>query len=180
MTTDIQTIDAGAFADKQRQGQTRFLLDVRSPAEFRAEHVAGARNVPLDQLQPEQLAAQLKADGLQRGDELYLLCQSGMRARKAAEQLKQLLPGVRVIDGGTNACVACGVATNKAGSAVISIQRQVQITAGSLVLLGVILGATVSPAWFGLSAFVGAGLTFAGISNTCAMALLLARMPWNK
>lgn len=180
MTTDLQIIDATTFAAKQRQGHARFVLDVRSPAEFRAQHVAGARNVPLDQLQPAQLAQQLKAEGLSSGDELYLLCQSGMRARKAGLQLQQLLPGVHVIEGGTNACVACGIATNQAESGVISIQRQVQITAGSLVLLGVILGTTVSPAWLTLSAFVGAGLTFAGISNTCAMARLLARMPWNK
>lgn len=85
-----------------------------------------------------------------------------------------------MIDGGTQACVACGLPTEQAQSNVIGIQRQVQISAGSLVLLGVILGTWLHPGWYGLSAFVGAGLTFAGLSNTCAMALLLARMPWNR
>lgn len=94
--------------------------------------------------------------------------------------MQQLLPGVQVIDGGTQACVACGLPTEEAASGVISIQRQVQISAGSLVLLGVALGTWVHPGWYGLAAFVGAGLTFAGLSNTCAMALLLARMPWNR
>lgn len=180
MTDNIGLITAAQFADNHRQGSVRFLLDVRSPAEYRAQHVAGARNVPLDQLHPETLAAQLRQEGLQRGDELFLLCQSGQRARRAADQLQQLLPGVQVIDGGTQACVACGLPTEQAHSNVISIQRQVQISAGSLVLFGVALGTLVHPGWYGLAAFVGAGLTFAGLSDTCAMALLLARMPWNR
>lgn len=180
MTASICRIDAPRFAASQRQGQVRFLIDVRSPAEFRALHIAGARNVPLDQLAPEQLAAQLKHEGLQDGAELFLLCQRGQRAQRAAEQLQPLLPGVQVIDGGTEACVACGMATNQGGSTVISLQRQVQISAGSLILLGCALGTWLHPGWYGLAAFVGAGLTFAGISNTCAMALLLARMPWNR
>ncbi len=180
MTDTICLIDAPRFASARQQGHVRFLIDVRSPAEFRAQHVSGARNVPLDQLNPAALVQQLRQEGLQRGDELYLLCHSGQRARRAADQLQQLLPGVQVIDGGTQACVACGLPTEEAPSGVISIQRQVQISAGSLVLLGVVLGTWVHPGWYGLAAFVGAGLTFAGLSNTCAMALLLARMPWNR
>lgn len=180
MTDTLCLIDAPRFADAYRQGRARFLLDVRSPAEFRRLHVAGARNVPLDRLDPESLLTQLRRDGLQHGDELYLICQSGQRARRAAEQLRHLLPGVQVVDGGTQACVTCGLPSEQAASDVISIQRQVQIAAGSLVLLGVALGTWVHPGWYGLTAFVGAGLTFAGLSDTCAMALLLARMPWNR
>ncbi len=180
MTANFCLIDAPRFANARQLGQVRFLIDVRSPAEFRAQHVAGARNVPLDQLQPSALVQQLRLEGLQGGDELYLICQSGQRARRAAEQLQGLLPGVQVIDGGTQACVSCGLPIEQAAGNVISIQRQVQITAGSLVLLGVVLGTWLHPGWYGLAAFVGAGLTFAGLSNTCAMALLLARMPWNR
>ena len=180
MTNTICLIDAPRFASARQQGHVRFLIDVRSPAEFRAQHVAGARNVPLDQMQPAELVRQLRQEGLQNGDELYLICQSGQRARRAAEQLQSLLPGVQVIEGGTEACVGCGLPIEQAASNVISIQRQVQITAGSLVLLGVILGTWLHPGWYGLAGFVGAGLTFAGLSNTCAMALLLARMPWNR
>ncbi|AYC33600.1 DUF2892 domain-containing protein [Pseudomonas cavernae] len=180
MTDSVCLIDAQHFAAVRQQGRVRFLVDVRSPAEFRAQHVAGARNVPLDRLDPAQLATQLKGEGLQRGDELYLLCQKGQRARQAAERLQHLLPGVQVIDGGTEACLACGLPGASAASGVISLQRQVQIGAGSLVLLGVTLGTWLHPGWYGLSAFVGAGLTFAGLSDTCGMALLLARMPWNR
>lgn len=180
MSQSFCLLNAPRFAAAQQQGQVRFLIDVRSPAEFRAQHVSGARNVPLDQLQPSLLVEQLKSEGLQEGAELFLLCQRGQRAQRAAEQLQHLLPGVQVIDGGTEACVACGVQTSQGASTVISLQRQVQISAGSLVLLGCTLGTWVHPGWYGLAAFVGAGLTFAGISNTCAMALLLARMPWNR
>lgn len=173
-------INAQDLAQQQQNGAVRFLIDVRSPAEFRQQHVQGARNVPLDQLNPSQLASELKQQGLERGDELYLVCQSGMRARKAAEQLQSLLPGVQVIDGGTEACVACGIPANQAASGVISLQRQVQISAGLLILTGVIGGTWLHPYWYGLAGFVGAGLTFAGLSGTCGMALLLARMPWNR
>ncbi|MCJ8170873.1 rhodanese-like domain-containing protein [Atopomonas sediminilitoris] len=175
-----QVIAAQQFAAARRSGNVRFLVDVRSPAEYRQQHVQGARNVPLDQINPQTLANSLKAEGLSSGDELYLICQTGMRARKAAEQLQSLLPGVQVVEGGTEACIACGLPANQQASQVISLQRQVQITAGSMILTGVILGSTVHPYWYGLAGFVGAGLTFAGLSGTCAMALLLARMPWNR
>jgi len=127
MTDTICLIDAPRFASARQQGHVRFLIDVRSPAEFRAQHVAGARNVPLDQLNPAALVQRLRQEGLQRGDELYLLCHSGQRARRAADQLQQLLPGVQVIDGGTQACVACGLPTEEAPSGVISIQRQANL-----------------------------------------------------
>lgn len=180
MTDTFCLIDAQNFAAVRQQGQVRFLIDVRSPAEFRNLHIAGARNVPLDQLNAKALAEQLRQEGLQQGGELYLICQSGQRAKRAAETLQQLLPGVQVIDGGTQACVACGLPTEQQTGGVISIQRQVQISAGSLILLGSALGTWVHPGWYALPAFVGAGLTFAGLSNTCGMALLLARMPWNR
>ncbi|MBC9251066.1 hypothetical protein A9179_12345 [Pseudomonas alcaligenes] len=180
MTSHFNLIAASRFAASRQQGEAQFIIDVRSPAEFRALHVAGARNVPLDRLEPRQLVEQLRGQGLHSGAQLYLLCQRGQRAQQAAEQLKALLPGMQVVEGGTEACVACGMAVDQNASGVISLQRQVQISAGSLVLLGTLLGTWLHPAWYGLAAFVGAGLTFAGLSNTCGMALLLARMPWNR
>jgi hypothetical protein len=83
------------------------------------------------------------------------------------------------IEGGTNACIVAGLPVVR-GKKAISLERQVRIAAGLLVLLGVILGWLVHPAFFGLAAFVGAGLVFAGVTDTCGMGMILARMPWNQ
>jgi rhodanese-related sulfurtransferase len=180
MNDTARLIDATRFTTAHRHGRIRFLIDVRTAAEFRAAHIAGARNMPLDTLDPAQLLAQLREDGLQPGDEVYLVCQKGMRAQRAAERLHSLLPGVQIVEGGTDACLACGIAREGHGSTVIDLQRQVQVTAGSLTLLGLILGTWLHPGWYALAVFIGAGLTFAGLSGTCGLALLLARMPWNR
>lgn len=179
MNDTIRLIDAPRFAELHQRGAARFLIDVRSPAEYRAGHIAGAHNEPLGNLDPVRLAERLRGEGLNSGDELYLICQKGQRARQAAERLSALLPGVQVIEGGTDACLACGMPREGSGGG-LELQRQVQISAGSLVLLGVILGTWVHPGWYLLSGFVGAGLTFAGLSGTCGLALVLARMPWNR
>ncbi|WP_271103564.1 rhodanese-like domain-containing protein [Pseudomonas tohonis] len=179
MTDAIRLIDAPRFAELHQRGGVRFLVDVRSPAEYRAGHIAGARNEPLGNLDPARLAERLRGEGLGSGDELYLICQKGQRARQAAERLSALLPGVQVIEGGTDACLACGMPREGSGGG-LELQRQVQISAGSLVLLGVVLGTWLHPGWYLLSGFVGAGLTFAGLSGTCGLALVLARMPWNR
>lgn len=179
MNDTIHLIDAPRFAELHQRGAARFLIDVRSPAEYRAGHIAGAHNEPLGNLDPVRLAERLRGEGLNSGDELYLICQKGQRARQAAERLSALLPGVQVIEGGTDACLACGMPREGSGGG-LELQRQVQISAGSLVLLGVVLGTWVHPGWYLLSGFVGAGLTFAGLSGTCGLALVLARMPWNR
>ncbi len=179
MNDDIHLIDAPRFAELHRQGRAGFLVDVRSPAEFRAGHIAGARNEPLANLDPGRFVDRLRSEGLGAGDQLYLICQRGQRARQAAERLSMLLPGLHVVEGGTEACLACGM-PGEGSSGGLELQRQVQIAAGSLVLLGVILGTWLHPGWYLLSGFVGAGLTFAGLSGTCGLALLLARMPWNR
>ncbi|BCD84002.1 sulfurtransferase [Pseudomonas solani] len=179
MNDTIRLIDAPRFAELHQRGAARFLVDVRSPAEYRAGHIAGAHNEPLGNLDPVRLAERLRGEGLNSGDELYLICQKGQRARQAAERLSALLPGVQVIEGGTDACLACGMPREGSGGG-LELQRQVQISAGSLVLLGVVLGTWVHPGWYLLSGFVGAGLTFAGLSGTCGLALVLARMPWNR
>lgn len=179
MNETIHLVDATYFTSTHRDGRIRFLIDVRTAAEFRSAHIAGARNVPLDTLDPAHFAAQLRQEGLQHGDEVYLVCQKGLRAQHAAERLHTLLPGVQVVEGGTDACLACGIAQEGHGRG-IDLQRQVQITAGSLTLLGLILGTLLHPGGYALSAFIGAGLTFAGLSGTCGLALLLARMPWNR
>jgi rhodanese-related sulfurtransferase len=150
------------------------LLDVRTPAEFAAIHAVGARNVPLDRLEVDAIKT------LAAGSELLLLCHGGARARSAAEKLEG--SGLRcvVVDGGTKAWEAAGLPVNRTNRRVLPLDRQVQLTVGPLILLGVILGFTVDPRWTILSGFIGAGLTFAGASGYCGLAYVLGRMPWNR
>ena len=150
------------------------VLDVRTPVEFAEVHVPQARNIPLDQLQPG--AIQVPKD-----QAVYLLCRSGQRATKAAEKLaKQGFAEPIVVEGGTLAWIAANLPVTRSAVKVISLERQVRIAAGSLVLIGVLLGWFVHRGFYGLAAFVGAGLVFAGITDFCGMGLLLAKLPWNR
>ena len=150
------------------------VVDVRTPVEFAEVHVPQARNVPLDELKPALL--QLPQD-----QPVYLLCRSGQRATKAAEKFaKEGFAQPVVVEGGTLAWIEANLPVTRGQTKVISLERQVRIVAGSLVFIGVVLGWFVHRGFFGLSAFVGAGLVFAGITDFCGMGLLLARMPWNK
>ncbi len=169
------TITATQLSEICRSGRPIELIDVRTPAEFREVHVTAARNVPLDRLDPGELkSARNGAVG-----PLYVICKSGGRAAKACEQLINAgITNVVNVEGGTAACVDAGVPVVR-GKKTISLERQVRIAAGSLVLLGVIASFWYFP-MIGLSAFVGAGLIFAGVTDTCGMGMLLARMPWNK
>jgi len=149
------------------------LLDVRTPVEFAEVHVPQARNVPLDELQPGALQ-------ISKDQPVYLLCRSGQRATKAAEKLAQAGFQPIVITGGTLAWIDANLPVTRGQSKVMSLERQVRIAAGSLVLIGLVLGWFVHRGFFGLSAFVGAGLVFAGVTDFCGMGLLLAKLPWNR
>lgn len=154
------------------------LLDVRTPVEYVEVHVAQARNVPLDEVNPQALADSGK---LRKDQPVYLLCRSGQRASRAAEKFaKEGFVEPVVITGGTLAWIEADLPVVRGKSKVISLERQVRIVAGALVFTGVSLGWLVHPAFFGLAAFVGAGLVFAGVTDFCGMGLLLAKMPWNK
>jgi rhodanese-related sulfurtransferase len=153
------------------------LIDVRTPVEYREVHVEFAKNIPLDQLDPQ---AVMQARNGSRDEPLYLVCHTGSRGEKACAKFRQAgYENVVNVEGGTLACEQTGLPLIR-GKKAISLERQVRIAAGSLVLLGAILGWLVHPAFIGLSAFVGAGLIFAGITDTCGMGMLLARMPWNR
>jgi rhodanese-related sulfurtransferase len=150
------------------------LIDVRTPMEFAEAHVPLARNVPLDELKPGSLS-------LPKDQPVYLLCRGGQRATKAAEKFsREGFAQPVVVEGGTQAWIAANLPLERSTVRVISLERQVRIVAGSLVLIGMILGWFVHRGFFGLSAFVGAGLVFAGVTDFCGMGLLLARLPWNK
>lgn len=172
----IATISPRQLAERHAEKPLE-LIDVRTPVEFREIHVAFARNVPLDRLDPQAIASSRTVES---DEPLYVICRSGGRGQKACEKL--LTAGfthVVNIEGGTMACVEAGLPVVR-GPKAISLERQVRIAAGLLVLLGVLLGFLVHTVLFGLSAFVGAGLVFAGITDFCGMGLLLARMPWNQ
>ncbi|MBR8826346.1 MAG: rhodanese-like domain-containing protein [Gomphosphaeria aponina SAG 52.96 = DSM 107014] len=154
--------------------ETVTLVDVREPSEYAGEHIEGANLIPLSSFDPNKIPQESNKI-------LVLYCQSSNRSAQAAQKL--LLTGceeVTHLEGGLNAWKQLGFPTKINQNAPISIMRQVQIIAGSLVLTGTLLGAFVSPWFLILSGFVGAGLTFAGITNTCAMAILLAKLPYNK
>ena len=165
------------LAELCKQGKKIDLIDVRTPVEFQEVHVQIARNVPLDQI---DAGALMQARNESAKEPLYVICRSGSRGQQACEKfLKAGFSNVVNIQGGTMACVEAGLPIVR-GKKAISLERQVRIAAGSLVLLGAFLGWFVHPAFFGLSAFVGAGLIFAGITDTCGMGIILARMPWNQ
>jgi rhodanese-related sulfurtransferase len=171
------SISPAKLAELSKGGQRIELIDVRTPVEYQEVHVEFARNIPLDQLDP---AALLQTRNGTSAEPLYFICRSGGRGQQACEKLvKAGFANAVNVEGGTMACVDAGLPIVR-GKKAISLERQVRIAAGSLVLLGAVLGWFVNPAFIGLSAFVGAGLVFAGITDTCGMGMLLARMPWNQ
>jgi rhodanese-related sulfurtransferase len=172
----VTTISPCELHARKTCGMPVELIDVRTPVEFREVHAEYARNVPLDTLQPSELIR----DGSPADHPLYVICRSGSRGKQACEKFQAAgFTGVVNVEGGTLAWIEAGLAVAR-GKKVISLERQVRIAAGFLVLLGVVLGWLVHPAFAGLSAFVGAGLIFSGVTDTCGMGLMLARMPWNR
>jgi rhodanese-related sulfurtransferase len=153
-----------------QQGHT--LLDVRSPREFEAEKVPGALNIPLAQLETE-------VGSLDSCDNLVLVCASGMRAQKALEVLAARGIKAQVLEGGMKEWVRHGLPVERAPMVGLSIERQVRIIAGLMAAIGGVLAVFVHP-WFGaVPAFVGCGLVHAGLTDQCAMALILAKLPYN-
>jgi len=173
----VSTITPQQLAELCKGNGKPDLIDVRTPVEFREVHVEFARNVPLHRLDPAVL---MQSRNRPKDEPLYLICRSGSRGRQAcAKFLAAGFTNVVNIDGGTLACVESGLPVVR-GKKAMSLERQVRIAAGLLVLLGALLGWLVHPAFIGLSAFIGAGLVFAGVTDTCGMGILLARMPWNQ
>ena len=150
------------------------VIDVRTPVEFAEVHVPQARSVPLDELNPGSLQ-------LPKDQPVYLLCRSGQRATKAAEKFaKEGFSQPVVIAGGTLAWIDAQLPVERSAVKVISLERQVRITAGAIVFTGVLLAYFVNFHFIWLAGFIGAGLVFAGITDFCGMGLLLAKMPWNR
>lgn len=154
------------------------LIDVRTPAEFSSVHVPGAKLLPLDGL---DCRAALAARATAPGAPLYVLCHSGARAAKAAAKFGEAgFENCVVVEGGTQAWAEAGLPVERGARRVLPLDRQLQVTLGSIVLAGVLLAQFANPAWIWLSGFVGAGLVFAGLSGICMMRSLIAKMPWNQ
>jgi len=150
------------------------LVDIREADEFARSHIIGAQSQPLSTWEKAHLSVDPDAD-------VIFTCRSGMRTAGACDRLAARVSGdAFVLEGGLDAWAKAGLPVATNANAPMEIMRQVQIAAGSLVLIGVVLGFLVSPIWFGLSGFVGAGLTFAGISGFCGMARVLMLAPWNR
>jgi rhodanese-related sulfurtransferase len=173
----MTTISPQQLLEQRDSGTSIDLIDVRTPVEYREVHVEFARNIPLDGLDP---TAVMQARNGSQEEPLYVVCRGGQRGQQACESFRQAgFTNVVNVDGGTMACEQAGLPLVR-GKKSISLERQVRIAAGSLVLLGAALGWLVHPVFFGLSAFIGAGLVFAGVTDTCGMGMMLARMPWNR
>jgi rhodanese-related sulfurtransferase len=176
MSNTIPTVSPRKASEIVKDNTSAILLDVRTPSEFSARRAVGARNVPLDTI-PTTIAG----GNLPKEATICVLCEKGGRAAIAAEHLiKAGHTNIHVISGGTEAWAIEGLPVEGSGRNVISIERQVRIGAGALVLTGVILGFLLNPSFFALSGFIGAGLIFAGVTDWCGMGLLLAKAPWNR
>lgn len=174
-TASFRTITCQELNQQADAGRIE-LIDVRTPVEFREVHSIHARNVPLDSLDPKTVM-DTRSD---KDAPVYVICQSANRSRKACEAFVAAgYSDVVNVEGGTSAWAAAGLPVAR-GKKAVSLERQVRIAAGFLVFVGTVLGVFHHEYWLGVPAFVGAGLVFAGITDTCAMGMLIARMPWNQ
>lgn len=151
-------------------------LDVRTPVEYEEERIAGSTLMPLDQLNPQQ-AGQLSG----AADLAVLVCRSGKRAQQAQQRLANAGAGPWVVlEGGLNAWVAAGLPVERSSRKRLPLMRQVQLIIGLLALTGSLLALTVDRQFAWIPLFLGAGLTMAGATGWCGLAILLAKMPWNR
>lgn len=168
------TINSQDLHDRLSSAMPPRVLDVRTAGEFETAHIAGAYNVPLDLLREHRDEIVRHLD-----EEVVLVCRSGQRAAQAEETLRAAgLANVHILDGGITAWEAKGFAVNR-GAQRWDLERQVRLVAGSIVLTS-ILGSIAAPKLKWLAAGVGGGLTFAALSNTCAMGMLLSKLPYNR
>lgn len=168
----MQTISAHTLSSLQKHG-TVHLIDVRTPAEYGAVHAKGAVNIPLDKLEPSALA-------YCNGDPVYFICKSGVRARKAMDKLAESgFSNMIEVEGGTDAWVKARLPVQK-GRKALGLEQQVRIIVGSMALTGAGLVLAGQPLGLILVGMMGMGLVYAGITDTCGMAMMLAKAPWNQ
>jgi rhodanese-related sulfurtransferase len=173
MQAGARTMDGGDLEIARQAGDVR-VVDVRTPAEFEAVRIPDSYNVPLDEL-PKHFDALGRTPG-----RIALVCRTGARSRKAMELLAERgVQDVVMVEGGVAAWEASD-RTVAVGRKRLPLERQVRIAAGGMAALGGALALTVSPLWAILPTFVGSGLVFAGITDTCGLAMVLSRLPYNR
>jgi rhodanese-related sulfurtransferase len=172
----MQKIDVKQLAQIKSRMEVD-LVDVRMPTEFRQVHIRGARNYPLDSLDPQAIT---KSRSGGSGEPIYLICKSGGRSSKALQKFMDAgVENVIEVEGGTSAWVNAGLPVNR-GKKAMSLECQVRTLVGFLTLLGALLGLLVHPYLIVIPAMMGAGLMFSGITDSCAMGMMLSKMPWNQ
>jgi rhodanese-related sulfurtransferase len=170
----LEEIAPARLCERCREGGGVQLVDVRSSGEFAGQRIAGSKAIPLGELAT-------RANELDRDRPIVVICQSGQRGRQACAELRRLgRTDVAILAGGMQAWAAAVLPVERDAHAPWALERQVRAAAGGLVLLGATLGWRVHPGFYALSAVVGAGLVFAGVTDWCGMGLLLARAPWNR
>lgn len=173
----IISLSAPQVQEKMQQGAV--LIDIRSSDEYKREHIAQAQSIPLERLQNPTALAHIPNES-----NLIFHCKSGVRTQNAQTLFTNIAQQRHcqcfILEQGISGWKKAGLATQIDRKQPLEIMRQVQIAAGSMTLLGVLLGYLVSPYFYWLSGFIGAGLTFAGVTGFCGLARLLAKMPWNK
>lgn len=169
----LTKIDPKTVADGLKTGRFH-LIDIRETDEYAREHISGAVSLPLSRV--EQADVKLEA-----GRTVVFHCKSGMRTEANCAKLAARVDGdALILEGGLDAWKKAGLPVKDNAKAPLPMNRQVQITAGTLVLAGALIGTFLHPAGYALSGFIGAGLIFAGASGWCGMANVLAAMPWNR
>lgn len=173
-TTEPRRLDVHTLRERLNTGAAPRLLDVRTPAEFETAHIPGSYNVPLDTLREHR-------DELRRhlDEDVVLVCRSGNRAAQAEKAFAEVgLPGLRILDGGIVSWEGTG-APLAHGRQTWELERQVRLVAGAIVAASV-FGSTAAPRLKWAAAGIGSGLVLAALTNTCAMGMALAKMPWNR
>jgi rhodanese-related sulfurtransferase len=175
--TGIARISAKQLYELYQSGKPVELIDVRTPAEYRSLHATIATLVPLDELNPKKFMETCRGT---RHDPLYVICRSGTRSEKACERFFSAgYTDVVNVTGGTLAWEQAGLPVVR-GKKMLPLDRQVQVTAGTMALAGFSLGEFVNPNCFLLAGFVGCGLVFAGVTGFCPLGWVIAKMPWNQ
>ncbi|RZT77984.1 rhodanese-related sulfurtransferase [Micromonospora violae] len=173
-TTRPATLDATGLRELIESGRAPRVLDVRTPAEFETSHIPGSYNVPLDLLKEHRQELRDQVD-----EDVVLVCRSGARASQAQQALAGVgLPNLTVLDGGIMAWQAANAPITR-GVPRWDLERQVRLVAGSIVLVS-ILASVFVPQLKWVAGAIGAGLTVAAVTNTCAMGMLLGKLPYNR